>query len=59
MSTTTLLLRTGTAELLRLRTVRSTWWFLAAYALFMVGLGAALGLRRPQTRSSCRASRPG
>jgi ABC-2 type transport system permease protein len=43
MSTTTLLLRTGTAELLRLRTVRSTWWFLAAYALFMVGLGAALG----------------
>lgn len=35
--------RTCAAEWARLWTVRSTWWFLAAAALVMVGLGTALG----------------
>jgi ABC-2 type transport system permease protein len=44
ISTARLLARTGTAEWVRLWTVRTPWWFLAAAAVFMVGLGALLGL---------------
>jgi ABC-2 type transport system permease protein len=44
ISTARLLARTGAAEWVRLWTVRTPWWFLAAAAAFMVGLGAALGL---------------
>ncbi|MGY1987735.1 hypothetical protein ACI792_16070 [Blastococcus sp. SYSU DS0669] len=40
---TRLLGRTCAAEWTRLWTVRSTWWFLLAAAIAMVGLGAVLG----------------
>ncbi len=44
VSAARLLGRTCNAEWVRLWTVRTPWWFLAAAAVFMVGLGALLGL---------------
>jgi ABC-2 type transport system permease protein len=43
VSTPTLLLRTVRAELVRLRTVRTTWWLLAVATLMLIGMGALLG----------------
>jgi hypothetical protein len=43
VSAPVLLLRTTRAELLRLRTVRTTWWLLAVAAMMLLGLGTLLG----------------
>jgi ABC-2 type transport system permease protein len=42
-STAQAFLRTLRAEWLRLRTVKATWWFLAAAALIMIGIATAAG----------------
>jgi hypothetical protein len=43
VSTGRIFVRTCAAEWTRLWTVKSTWWFLAAATVVMVGLGTALG----------------
>ncbi len=43
ISAATVLARTCSAEWTRIRTVRTTWWFLAAATLMLVGLGTLLG----------------
>ena len=44
VSVTRLLVRTGAAEWTRLWTVRTTWGFLAAAAVVMIGIGTIAGL---------------
>ena len=44
VSTARVLARTCAAEWSRLWTVKATWWFLAAAAVTMIGIGTSLGL---------------
>ncbi|HZB21283.1 MAG TPA: hypothetical protein VE463_15710, partial [Blastococcus sp.] len=44
VSTGRVLARTCAAEWTRLRTVRGSWWFAAAAAVVMVGIGTVAGL---------------
>ena len=51
--------RTCAAEWTRLWTVKATWWFLAAAAVVMVGLGTIAGFEAADDPCPPRASRPG
>jgi ABC-2 type transport system permease protein len=45
-----LLARTCAAEWTRLWTVRTSWWFLLAATVVLVGFGVVAGSSRPATR---------